>query len=490
MQPHTKIAGIAQVTGLGFLALVFIVVISANRASGQNNNAASNRNGNQTAGTSAGTTDNRNGNTNGNTSAGSTRNAADPAKPPCPPADAPAATISDVYREISAKPNDASKSDQVFVNESPKSYEVQLGDVITVVVDHLDTLVGEAKCSNKHIVLFLDDRPIKNAVMNPPTDPAKSVLKFTLKRDADSESVWTYVLGGPTWGTRPTKVSIGLEDKYGIPSDKLLNLTVIPHNWFAFWAVIFTLLLIAFLVLAYKSDLLRDNVQPTGEGERRPYSLARVQAAWWFFLILASYLFIGMITGDFGSTITSTVLGLLGISAGTAVGSAFVDASKATPESAQTQVTAVQSTQAQMAQLDSDIATLKTGIDAAQAVLADQTVPQNDPRRLAATQDLTEKTAQLAAKQSEKTAKLSQLKKMNNQSEHFLLDILSDVNGVSFHRFQMAAWTVVLGIVFVGQVYKVLAMPTFDGSLLALLGISAGTFVGLKIPEPTVPKQQ
>jgi hypothetical protein len=69
------------------------------------------------------------------------------------------------------------------------------------------------------------------------------------------------------------------------------------------------------------------------------------------------------------------------------------------------------------------------------------------------------------------------------------VDILSDANGVSFHRFQMAAWTVVLGVIFILQVYKVLAMPTFDGSLLALLGISAGTFLGLKVPEPTTPKQ-
>ena len=31
-------------------------------------------------------------------------------------------------------------------------------------------------------------------------------------------------------------------------------------------------------------------------------------------------------------------------------------------------------------------------------------------------------------------------------SEGFFLDILSDANGVSFHRFQMFAWTLVLGL--------------------------------------------
>ena len=61
--------------------------------------------------------------------------------------------------------------------------------------------------------------------------------------------------------------------------------------------------------------------------------------------------------------------------------------------------------------------------------------------------------------------------------------MLSDSNGVSFHRFQMLAWTIVLGIIFVGQVWKELAMPEFNDTLLSLLGISAGTYVGLKIPE-------
>ena len=77
-----------------------------------------------------------------------------------------------------------------------------------------------------------------------------------------------------------------------------------------------------------------------------------------------------------------------------------------------------------------------------------------------------------------------------SRNENFLLDILSDANGVSFHRFQIAAWTLVLGIIFIIQVYNVLAMPVFNGSLLALLGISAGTYVTLKTQEATVPKTE
>ena len=68
-------------------------------------------------------------------------------------------------------------------------------------------------------------------------------------------------------------------------------------------------------------------------------------------------------------------------------------------------------------------------------------------------------------------------------SKRFLDDILSDENGVSFHRLQIAVWTLVLVIVFAFVVYDTLAMPSFDEKLLALMGISSGTYLGFKFPE-------
>src|SRR5207248_10979345 len=49
--------------------------------------------------------------------------------------------------------------------------------------------------------------------------------------------------------------------------------------------------------------------------------------AFWFFLVIASYFFLWIVTGDM-DTLNTSVLGLIGIRAGTALGSAFVDASK------------------------------------------------------------------------------------------------------------------------------------------------------------------
>jgi hypothetical protein len=65
--------------------------------------------------------------------------------------------------------------------------------------------------------------------------------------------------------------------------------------------------------------------------------------------------------------------------------------------------------------------------------------------------------------------------------------VLSDADGIDFHRFQMLAWTFVLGVVFIIEVWQGLAMPDFSATLLGLMGLSAGTYVGLKIPEATKP---
>jgi ABC-type Fe3+-siderophore transport system permease subunit len=68
-------------------------------------------------------------------------------------------------------------------------------------------------------------------------------------------------------------------------------------------------------------------------------------------------------------------------------------------------------------------------------------------------------------------------------SEGFFYDILSDINGVNFHRFQTFIWTVAIGLFFVWEVIKNLAMPEFDETLLTLQGISAATFLGLRGQE-------
>lgn len=74
-------------------------------------------------------------------------------------------------------------------------------------------------------------------------------------------------------------------------------------------------------------------------------------------------------------------------------------------------------------------------------------------------------------------------KTSNTSRPRFFADLLDDRTGVAFHRFQMFAWTLVLGIVFISRVVNELAQPTFDSTLLTLMGISSGTYIGFTFPE-------
>jgi hypothetical protein len=47
----------------------------------------------------------------------------------------------------------------------------------------------------------------------------------------------------------------------------------------------------------------------------------------------------------------------------------------------------------------------------------------------------------------------------------------------------MAVWTVVVFFIFWGAVWNKLALPELDSTLLALMGISAGAYLGFKVPE-------
>ena len=67
-----------------------------------------------------------------------------------------------------------------------------------------------------------------------------------------------------------------------------------------------------------------------------------------------------------------------------------------------------------------------------------------------------------------------------NASRGFFRDMLSNASGYSFHRFQMAAWNIVFGIIFIRSVYHDLVMPNFSTPLLLLMGISAVIFISFE----------
>lgn len=67
-------------------------------------------------------------------------------------------------------------------------------------------------------------------------------------------------------------------------------------------------------------------------------------------------------------------------------------------------------------------------------------------------------------------------------SQGFWKDICGG-GDIEIHRIQIIAWTVVLAFVFVVRIFTKLSIPDFNPTLLGLLGMSAGTYVGFKFPE-------
>lgn len=151
------------------------------------------------------------------------------------------------------------------------------------------------------------------------------------------------------------------------------------------------------------------------------YSLGRTQMLFWFWLTVVAFGYIWLVTADRNITIPPSVLGLMGISAATGLAAGFIDDDKKKN---------------------------------APAVLS--AVPGN-----ATTLSLTFMT----------------------RVRNCVFDLLHSDGAVDLHRFQIFVWTIVLGIVFVNTVYTELAMPDFDKTLLLLMGVSSGTYIGFKFRE-------
>ena len=351
---------------------------------------------------------------------------------------------------------------------------VGLNDRIRI---RLEKLSEATAVDKKKLVLFLDGFQIKG-LYGELVDPVANVLEYKLKRNVASEEgkeAWTALLGSPGSFDKPVTVSVGIEGSGPVPpkdpkNPPKLTLIVLHKDWFVGSALGLLGALVLFGYFAKSKDIIRDSGPPDPAPGKRPYSLARIQMAFWFFLVVGSFLFLYLITNEY-DTITEQALILIGIGTGTALGAAAIDSSKRT--TADTQLADLRPAKAK---LDAEIKELEGRQKQLEAA------PPVDQAALSATKvELATKKAQVA--ETDKQIEVAKSGLTKPVSETLLKDIFTDASGVSFHRFQIVVWTIVLGFLFVVGVYKALAMPAFSNTLLALMGISSGTYLGFKIPE-------
>jgi len=346
--------------------------------------------------------------------------------------------------------------------------------LIRVEVEHLDEWVKENDA--KKLVPYLNGLAIRG---NYPAEihASQNHLLFHLRITPKNKEVWVDLLGEPTDILKPVFFSVGLEDQSPFetvyPPSNRVPLTVISPAYGLVGLIVVLTTLIVLVWLARNTNIIREpGPRPPG-GKHRPYNLGRTQMAFWFFLVYASYLMIWLIT-DALDTITPSLLGLMGISAGTALSEAMIDSGKDVAKTGQ-----LQDLTAEKQTLDQSIPELQTQLDSLSA--KDQMTPEDIFNRDTVSKQLQDNRTRLAQVSQQIQALTPPASAVVSTS--FLRDILSDSSGYSFHRFQIFAWTIVLGVIFVSSVYNRLSMPEFSTTLLGLMGISSGTYIGFKFPE-------
>lgn len=352
-----------------------------------------------------------------------------------------------------------------------------LGHRIKVQVQNLAALAGEGRIRPDSLVLFINGRAIADAVGARVGDSGNE-LEFALAYTGASSQAWLAAFDdirdrrGELRG--PVRVGVGYASGLEAPPARAGAPVMIqfqPYDQMRFNATVAGLILALGLFgwLVVRSGVLRDSAEESElPVHERPFSLGRAQAAAWFFAIFASFLYIRLVTLSYDSLNTEALI-LLGLGLATQAGAGIVDTSRRTK--ARTTI----------AELGPQVAQMKAQAAEMQA-REEQLGATGDPTAkmlLASTRAATEVKIDDAARQlASAKAQLG-----GARSQNFFLDLVSDGEGVSLHRFQMVAWTTVLIGIYLVEVSQKLAMPQFSTTLLGLMGISSTAYVGFKPGE-------
>jgi len=353
--------------------------------------------------------------------------------------------------------------------------DVELDDDIEINIDNLEKWAEKNDVTK--LVPYINGRSIKG---NYPEEIhlERGRIIYHLEINPENKKTWIDLLGEPHSLRENVTLSVGPEGTGSAfdsvhERDNPISMTVISPVYGLIALLIITVTLILLLWLVTHTNIIREPGPPPTPGKRRPYNLGRAQMAFWFFLIYASYVTIWLVTGAL-DTITTSLLALMGISAGTALGEAMIDNGKDTAKTNQ-----VNDLMAEKEALEKSISETQPQLEAANEAASTALTDQSN--RDALNRQLTDTRTRLG--QVEQQLRTLSAQQPSLVSSGFLRDILSDSSGYSFHRFQIFAWTIVLGIIFISSVYNSLSMPEFSPTLLGLMGLSAGTYIGFKFPE-------
>jgi len=327
---------------------------------------------------------------------------------------------------------------------------LRLGDTLTIELapGGVDRLRARAKAKRQDIGLFLDGFYLKGIEPRRDSTNPDCLIFVPTYKEVDKPA-WSEIFLYPENIRDRLLVSVGFPDGEMARSEFRVHLYILPP-WQVLMSVLLALLLLGGLYYVGKyTCMLRDGIGITGAStnmEERTFSLGRTQMAWWTALVLWAFLFLYLFTGSV--QLTQSVVILIGLGAGTALGAIAIDKTK-NGRQVQPQVDQILDTEVQVMESWSAVNSEEAVITKRQQLI--HSIGRDTPPP--------------------------------PTSRGLLVDLLSDAHGVSLARVQIFLWTLVLSVVFVHSVLTKLGMPDFDNTLLTLMGVSSGTYLGFKIPE-------
>ena len=323
------------------------------------------------------------------------------------------------------------------------------------------------------------DAGVVTADVNAKPGDTVQEFDFRIRRRPGDEDAWNNLYDG-TRAIHNVRVSLGVEldqkvfvlDTAVFPQAdakvQRMQLELFSSAWLQGTLIALAIVLFAGSWLAFRTSLLRDTDLPLRADGWPQFSLARVQLAFWTYLIIGAFLIIWLVT-DRLDTLNVTMLTLLGISCATTFFSKMANV-VALDGRMSTEVRRAARRLKPIDQLRSDLT----------AELA-----QLEQEAAAAGPSGAKPNAQTSVQLADRIQRLrDDLDYLNqNQVMRFIIDLLAENGQVTLHRLQIIAWTIVLGFVFVWKVKRELSMPVFSETLLGLMGLSSLTYVALKVPE-------
>ncbi|MCU1349110.1 MAG: hypothetical protein JWO56_2140 [Acidobacteria bacterium] len=352
--------------------------------------------------------------------------------------------------------------------ETPKDNRQRtayLGDWVKISICHTDEFLLAASKDQKDVTLFING--VDSGVKADKVNLDEGSMTFPLDRNDKNKALWAPLLYNPIF-EREEELYLSVGEHGDVPLRRLpqanMRITfdkIYLTGWYWIWAILLVAVVVASVAYARKSDMLRD--APKINGKLQTYSLARVQMAWWFVLVVVAYVLIWIVTGDRDS-IPASLLGLMGISAATALAAVAI-----TPRAEERATLARDG-------LDRRRNAVAEKINMLDAALAGTTDP-------AVQEELTKRKGELQHELADIALAATNITP-ESPSKNIWYDLVTDDRGaVALDRFQIVVWTVVLGLIFASSVIWDLTMPEFGATMLALMGISSGTYVGFKLPQ-------